>query len=116
MSTPGGVDAADEHGWTPLHWASAQRKPEHVAALLDSGGNAHLQVRVVSPVARANTPPVHRAGGNTARLPDGRRGRRGAPGRRRAAGGHHRDAAVALPGEKGVRLSLAHPLFHTKFD
>jgi ankyrin repeat protein len=48
MSTPGGVDAADEHGWTPLHWASAQRKPEHVAALLDSGGNAHLQVRVLS--------------------------------------------------------------------
>ena len=43
LTTAGGIDAVDEHGWTPLHWASSQRKPEHVAALLDTGANAHLQ-------------------------------------------------------------------------
>eukprot|EP01052_Picozoa_sp_SAG31_P001160 SAG31_NODE_38_length_31498_cov_41.930539_13_plen_1433_part_00 len=56
LTTHGGIDATDENGWTPLHWAAAQRKPDHVAALLDSGANSHLQ-------STAGVGPDHLGGG-----------------------------------------------------
>ena len=50
------VNARDNNGWTPLHWAAAQDTPEIIAAILDAG-------MPVDPVDADGRTPLHLAAG-----------------------------------------------------